>query len=48
MVMCKPLVSIPIVTLGVAGERNTIFQIHIEVLHRKFTKIWEGAFNLSF
>lgn len=32
MVMCKPLVSIPIVTLGVAGERNTIFQIPSSVV----------------
>jgi hypothetical protein len=32
MVMCKPLLSIPIVTLGVAGERNTIFQIPSSVV----------------
>jgi len=37
MVMCKPLVSIPIVTLGVAGERNTIFQIPSSV------KVEDGA-----
>lgn len=27
LVLAKPLVSVPIVTLGVAGERNTVFQI---------------------
>ena len=32
MVMCKPLLSVPIVTLGVAGERNTIFQIPSSVV----------------
>jgi len=37
LVMCKPLVSVPIVTLGVAGERNTIFQIPSSV------KVEDGA-----
>lgn len=32
VVMAKPLLSIPIVTLGVAGERNTIFQIPSSVV----------------
>ncbi len=32
LVLCKPLLSIPIVTLGVAGERNTIFQIPSSVV----------------
>jgi hypothetical protein len=32
LVLAKPLVSIPIVTLGVAGERNTIFQIPSSVV----------------
>ena len=32
VVMCKPLLSVPIVTLGVAGERNTIFQIPSSVV----------------
>lgn len=32
VVLCKPLLSIPIVTLGVAGERNTIFQIPSSVV----------------
>lgn len=32
LVLAKPLLSIPIVTLGVAGERNTIFQIPSSVV----------------
>jgi hypothetical protein len=32
MVLAKPLLSIPIVTLGVAGERNTIFQVPSSVV----------------
>jgi hypothetical protein len=32
VVLCKPLLSVPIVTLGVAGERNTIFQIPSSVI----------------
>lgn len=37
VVLCKPLMSVPIVTLGVAGERNTIFQIPSSV------KVEDGA-----
>jgi hypothetical protein len=37
LVMCKPLLSVPIVTLGVAGERNTVFQIPSSV------KVEDGA-----
>lgn len=32
LVLAKPLLSVPIVTLGVAGERNTIFQIPSSVV----------------
>jgi hypothetical protein len=32
LVMCKPLFSVPIVTLGVAGERNTVFQVPSSVI----------------
>ena len=37
LVLVKPLLSVPIVTLGVAGERNTIFQIPSSV------RIQDGA-----